>query len=154
MRLGNYLEIVLVFKDAKAYKLNINKHNATLEFPLSHKKKSLRVMRGLYLGGLSCQETDMSGYIFLWSLLAQIGLILLKKRWILTENLVRVHFKILGTSLTSHSQLVSIPFRTTPIDVPKTMYPDINTINIRKLFFHHLFGCIIHVIVCPSIYLF
>lgn len=65
VRLGNYLEIVLVFKDAKAYKLNINKHNATLEFPLSHKKKSLRVMRGLYLGGLSCQETDMSGYIFL-----------------------------------------------------------------------------------------
>lgn len=39
VRLGNYLEIVLVFKDAKAYKLNINKHNATLEFPLSHKKK-------------------------------------------------------------------------------------------------------------------
>lgn len=112
VRLGNYLEIVLVFKDAKAYKLNINKNNATLEFPLSHKKKSLRVMRCLYLGGLSCQETDMSGYIFLWSLLAQIGLILLKKRWILTENLVRVHFKILGTSLTCHSQLVSIPFRT------------------------------------------
>lgn len=39
VRLGNYLEIVLVFKDAKAYKLNINKHNATLEFPPSHKKK-------------------------------------------------------------------------------------------------------------------
>lgn len=106
--------MVLVFMDTKPYKLNIfNKTQNYLEFPLSH-KKSLRVMRCLYLGCFSCQETYMSGYIFLWSLLAQVGLILLKKRWILTENLVRVHFKILGTSLilSNYSQLVPIPIRT------------------------------------------
>lgn len=66
----------------------------------------------------------MSGYIFLWSLLAQVGLILLKKRWILTENLVRVHFKILGTSLffmklqSTRALTYSYPLQLT---CPKTM---------------------------------
>lgn len=111
-------------------------------------------MRCLYLGGLSCQETDMSGYIFLWSLLAQIGLILLKKRWILTENLVRVHFKILGTSLTCHSQLVPIPFRTLSDWRAQNNVPCHNNIIRNLFFFYHLFGCKIHVHVCLSIYLF
>lgn len=39
MRLGNYLEIVLVFKDVKVYKLNINKYNVIFEFFLFYKKK-------------------------------------------------------------------------------------------------------------------
>lgn len=154
VRLGNYLEIVLVFKDAKAYKLNINKHNATLEFPLFHKKKV-------------CGSWD----VFTWAVFPVKRLIcrdtfscevcLLRSAWYCWRN-AEFWLKILFGSILKYSELLllatvnSCPylFVPTPIDVPKTMYPDINTINIRKLFFHHLFGCIIHVVVCPSIYLF
>lgn len=150
MRLGNYLEIVLVFKDAKAYKLNINKHNATLEFPLSHKKKV-------------CGSWD----VFTWAVFPVKRLIcrdtfscevcLLRSAWYCWRN-AEFWLKILFGSILKYSELqstrvdtFSYPLRLT---CPKRCTLTLTPLISENCFFHHLFGCIIHVIVCPSTYLF